>query len=46
MRLSQGVEWGLHCAALVALLPPDRTLPAARLAEYHGVPGAYLAKHL
>ena len=46
MRLSEGIEWGLHCATLVALLPPDSTLPASRLAEYHGVPAAYLAKHL
>jgi Rrf2 family protein len=46
MRLSEGVEWGLHCAVLVALLPPDRALPAGRLADYHGVPPAYLAKHL
>ena len=28
------------------MLPPDAALPAARLAEYHGVPSAYLAKHL
>ena len=27
-------------------MPPDRALPAAKLAEYHGVPAAYLAKHL
>jgi Rrf2 family protein len=46
MKLSEGIEWGLHCATLVALLPPGSTLPASRLAEYHGVPGAYLAKHL
>ena len=45
MKLSEGIEWGLHCATLVAFLPPDATLPASRLAEYHGVPGAYLAKH-
>ncbi|MGZ8734031.1 MAG: RrF2 family transcriptional regulator [Acidimicrobiia bacterium] len=46
MRLSEGIEWGLHCATLVAILPHHATLPASRLAEYHGVPGAYLAKHL
>jgi Rrf2 family protein len=46
MKLSEGIEWGLHCATLVAVLPPDASLPASRLAEYHGVPGAYLAKHL
>jgi Rrf2 family protein len=28
------------------LVPPGHALPAARLAEYHGVPAAYLAKHL
>lgn len=46
MRLSDGVEWGLHCAVVLAFLPPDVALPAGRLAEYHGVPVAYLAKHL
>lgn len=44
--MSQGVEWALHCCTVLAGLPPDRTLPSARLAEYHGVPPAYLAKHL
>jgi Rrf2 family protein len=46
MRLTEGVEWSLHCVALAAVLPPDQALPAARLAEYHGVPAPYLAKHL
>jgi len=46
MRLSEGVEWGIHCATLLALVPPPRTISAARLAEYHGVPGPYLTKHL
>ncbi|HEX4819161.1 MAG TPA: Rrf2 family transcriptional regulator [Acidimicrobiales bacterium] len=46
MQLGQGVEWSLHCCTLLALVPPERTLPAARLAEFHGVPPAYLAKHL
>jgi Rrf2 family protein len=46
VRLSEGVEWGLHCATLLAFLPPGVAMPAAKLAEYHGVPEAYLAKHL
>ena len=46
MRLSEGVEWGIHAAALLALVPPPRCVSAARLAEYHGIPGPYLAKHL
>jgi Rrf2 family protein len=46
MKLSDGVEWGLHCATLLAILPPGTALPGAKLAEFHGVPAAYLAKHL
>jgi Rrf2 family protein len=46
MRLGEGVEWSLHCCTFLAVLPPDASLPAARLAEFHGVPPAYLAKHL
>jgi Rrf2 family protein len=46
MRLSEGVEWGLHCLVLLAAIPEDRALPASRLAEYHEVAPAYLAKHL
>lgn len=46
MRISEGVEWALHCLVLLATVPPDRALPAARLAEFHGVPAPYLAKHL
>jgi Rrf2 family protein len=46
VRISEGVEWALHCLVLLATVPPERALPAARLAEFHGVPGPYLAKHL
>jgi Rrf2 family protein len=46
MKLSDGVEWGLHCGVLLGFLDPTASLPTARLAEYHGVPAAYLAKHL
>jgi Rrf2 family protein len=46
MKLSDGVEWSLHCATLLAALPPDATLPGKALAEYHGVSESYLQKHL
>jgi Rrf2 family protein len=46
MKLSDGVEWGLHCAALLAVLPNEATLPAKALAEFHGVSESYLVKHL
>lgn len=46
MRIGEGVEWALHCCTLLAVVPEGTALPAARLAEYHGVPAAYLAKHL
>ncbi|HVX22274.1 MAG TPA: Rrf2 family transcriptional regulator [Acidimicrobiales bacterium] len=46
MRMSEGVEWAAHCAVVLAALPDGEVLPAARLAEYHGVPGPYLAKSL
>lgn len=44
--MSDGVEWALHVASLLAVVPPDRGITAAKLSEYHGVPPAYLAKHL
>ncbi|MEU4678138.1 Rrf2 family transcriptional regulator [Micromonospora sp. NPDC023737] len=44
MRLSGGVESALHCC--VALTAADGPVPAARLAELHGVSATYLAKQL
>lgn len=46
MKLSDGVEWATHCCTVLALLPRGTAMPAGRLAEFHGVPAAYLAKHL
>ena len=46
MQLSEGVEWAVHTCVLLALVPEDTVLPAARLAEYHDLPPAYLAKNL
>ena len=45
-KTSEPVEWALHCATVLAGLGPGRTLPAAKLAELHGLPAAYLAKTL
>ena len=44
--MSDAVEWSIHCCAVLAALPPDQSLPAVRLAEFHDVPPAYLAKAL
>ena len=44
--MSDGVEWAVHCCTVLAVLPEGDALPAARLAEFHEVPPAYLAKHL
>ncbi len=46
MKLSDGLEWTLHCCTVLGSLPPDVALPAGRLAEFHAVPPAYLAKQL
>jgi Rrf2 family protein len=46
MKMNEGVEWAIHCTVLLAALPEEASLPAARLAEYHGVPAPYLAKSL
>jgi Rrf2 family protein len=44
--MSDTVEWALHCCTVLGVLPEDQALPAARLAELHDVPPAYLAKAL
>ncbi|TVT48922.1 Rrf2 family transcriptional regulator [Amycolatopsis rhizosphaerae] len=44
MKLSGGVETALHCC--VALTAAAEPVPAARLAELHGVSPTYLAKQL
>jgi Rrf2 family protein len=46
VRISEGVEWALHCASVLAALPAGATLPAKALAEFHGVSESYLLKHL
>lgn len=46
MKMSEGVEWAVHCLSVLAVVPPGRTLPARVLADFHGVPAAYLSKHM
>lgn len=45
MKMSQGVEWSVHCCALLAMLPPDRTLRIEKIAEFYELPVPYLRKH-
>lgn len=46
MRISDGVEWAVHVCGILAAVPEGRGVPGARLAEFHELPPAYLAKHL
>jgi Rrf2 family protein len=46
VKLSEGVEWTVHCCTILAMVPEGRCLSGARLAEFHAVPAPYLAKHL
>lgn len=46
MRLSQGVEWAVHACTLLAATGSERSLSLAALAEFHGVPQAYMAKQM
>jgi Rrf2 family protein len=46
MKLPEGVEWGLHCAAHIAQCDELGPVTRRQLAEQFGLPEAYLAKHL
>ncbi|OON71949.1 RrF2 family transcriptional regulator [Streptomyces tsukubensis] len=46
MKLSQGVEWGVHCAVTLAQTAPGVSVSRRTLAERYGLSEAYLAKHL
>ncbi len=46
MKLSEGVEWGLHSVIVLAGLPEGATLPTKVLAECFGLSETYLSKHL
>ncbi|MFG3706118.1 RrF2 family transcriptional regulator [Micromonospora sp. NPDC047670] len=46
MRMSEGVEWALHSCLNLTWLPGGRAVPVAKLAEFYGLPAAYLNKQL
>jgi Rrf2 family protein len=46
MKMSEGIEWAIHCCSLLAHLPESAALPVGALAEFFEVPQTYLAKNL
>lgn len=46
MKMSEGVEWGLHCCTFLARLNDGETMAGRDLAEFFGLPPAYLLKNL
>lgn len=46
MKLSEGVEAAIHCAAILAQMTEGDTLPGAALAQAHGLSPSYLLKQL
>jgi Rrf2 family protein len=46
MKLPESTEWLLHCSATLALLEQEECATAVQLADYYGLPAAYLAKQL
>lgn len=46
MKLGEGVEAAIHCAAMLAGVDGNATMPAASMAESFGLSPSYLLKHL
>ncbi|UCI09816.1 RrF2 family transcriptional regulator [Mesorhizobium sp. B1-1-8] len=46
MKLGEGVEAAIHCAATLASVEGNSTMPGAALAEAFGLSPSYLLKHL
>ena len=46
MKLGEGVEAAIHCAAMLAGVDGNATMPAAAMAESFGLSPSYLLKHL
>lgn len=45
MKMSQGIEWAIHCCALLAVVPEGRALRIEKVAEFYDLPIPYLRKH-
>jgi Rrf2 family protein len=46
MRMSEGVEWALHCCLTLCWIETDRPAPSAKLAAVFDLPAPYLNKRL
>jgi Rrf2 family protein len=46
MRMSEGVEWGLHCCVVLHWLEDQWPVPTGRLAAQFDLPPEYLKKRL
>jgi Rrf2 family protein len=46
MRMSEGVEWGIHCCSFLSSLKEGESLSGGDLATFFDLPRAYLLKHL
>ncbi len=46
MKISEGVEWAIHCCTLLANLPDNYRLPKSKLAAFFDIPEHYLAKFM
>lgn len=44
MKMSQGVEWAIHCCSLLGVLPEGTAMRLEKMAEYYDLPVAYLRK--
>lgn len=46
MKISEGVEWAIHCCSLLAALPEGARLSKVQLAEFFDLREHYLAKFM
>ncbi len=46
MKLSNALEWCFHAVVLIEQAPPGSLVTRQQIADFHGVPESYLAKHL